>query len=149
MRVFLPGFGVHCTNGSPTKPEEQTHIGVWLIILHSALAPQEPGQGSRHFWFMHAKLVGHSLLLMHSGLQYGGEPINSGKQLHEGEFSDIWHWALGPHGDGWQTFIGSGWIGAKNFIQILKMNLFMGAQIFVIFFRLGGTLVQMYFVLKR
>lgn len=51
--------------------------------------------------------MGHSLLLMHSGLQYGGEPINSGRQLHEGEFPDIWHWVLGPHGDGWQTFIGS------------------------------------------
>lgn len=56
---------------------------------------------------------------MHSGLQYGGEPINSGRQLQEGEFPDIWHWALGPHGDGWQTFIGSG--GACAII-ILKIK---------------------------
>lgn len=89
-------------------------MGVWLTVLHLAFAPQEPTQGSLHFWFIQACWLGHSLLLTHSGLQFGGEPTKSGKQEQEGELPDIWHWALGPQGDGWQTFIGSGGSDATN-----------------------------------
>lgn len=55
---------------------------------------------------MQAKLKEHSLLLTHSGLQFGGELINPGKQEHEGDSPDILHCELGPHGDGRQGFIG-------------------------------------------
>jgi len=34
--------------------------------------------------FMHALLYGHSLFVIHSGLQFGGDPINSGKHEQEG-----------------------------------------------------------------
>lgn len=37
---------------------------------------------------------------MHSGLQLGGEPINVGKQEHDGEVPITLHWELGPQGDG-------------------------------------------------
>jgi len=37
---------------------------------------------------------------MHSGLQFGGEPIKSGKQEHEGDCPLTWHCELGPHGEG-------------------------------------------------
>lgn len=66
-----------------------------------------PGQGSLHFWFMHAKLFGHSLLLTHSGLQFGGTPTYCGKQEQDGEVPETLHWALGPHGEGLHGSIGT------------------------------------------
>lgn len=57
-------------------------------------------QGSWHFWFKQAWLEGHSLLLEHSGLQYGGEPVKFGKQVHDGIPDKSLHIEFGPHGDG-------------------------------------------------
>lgn len=53
---------------------------------------------------MQARLFGHSELLTHSGRQFGGVPMNSGKQEQDGELFISLHWALGPHGDGIQGF---------------------------------------------
>lgn len=53
---------------------------------------------------MHAKEIGHSLLLIHSGRQLGGNPINSGKQEQENEPPATLHIELGPQGDGSQGF---------------------------------------------
>lgn len=50
-------------------------MGVWLMTLHWALVPQEPGQGSVHFSRIQARLLAHSELMLHSGLQLGGLPI--------------------------------------------------------------------------
>lgn len=112
--------GKHCTNASPTKPIEQIHIGVWLTTRHSVLAPQDPGQGSLHFWLMQARLLTHSELLTHSGLQFGGEPMNSGRQEQEGESPTSLHCELGPQGEGWHGFTRTGGISAvKNSIGIL------------------------------
>lgn len=61
------------------------HMAVWLTTRHSVLDPQDPGQGSLHLLLIHAKLLAHSLLLIHSGLQLGGDPTNSGMQEQEGE----------------------------------------------------------------
>lgn len=102
----VPIWGEHCVNGSPTNPGKQTQLGVWLTTLHSALTPQTPGQGSVHFKFMHAKWLLHSLLLTHSGLQFGGAPKKSGKQEHDGDSPTTLHCAFGPHGEGWQGFVG-------------------------------------------
>lgn len=41
---------------------------------------------------------------MHSGRQFGGDPINWGKQEHDGWPPISWHWALNPQGDGTQGF---------------------------------------------
>lgn len=71
----LPCCTTHCVNGSPVKPAAHTHVGVWLTTRHSALAPQDPGQGSRHFRLIQARWLAHSLLLTHSGRQLGGEPV--------------------------------------------------------------------------
>ena len=99
---------MHWRNGSPVYPSLQKHMGVWLTTRHSAFAPQEPTQGSLHFWLMQASWLEHSGLLAHSGRQFGGDPMNSGRQEHEGASLKTWHWALGPHGDGWQGFVGIG-----------------------------------------
>lgn len=49
---------------------------------------------------MHALLLGHSLLIVHSGLQLGGDPINSFWQVHTAcEFTSR-HRLFGPQGDG-------------------------------------------------
>lgn len=57
---------------------------------------------------MHAKSLGHSLLLMHSGLHAGGLPTNSGKQVQTGAPLASLQSAFGPQGDGWQGFTGGG-----------------------------------------
>ena len=69
----------------------QIQFGVWLTTRHSALDPHVPGHGSLHFWLIQAKLSPHSLLLIHSGRQLGGEPLNSGKQEQEGDSPDTLH----------------------------------------------------------
>lgn len=51
---------------------------------------------------MQAKLEAHSLLPVHSGLQYGGEPEKLGIQEQEGESAISLHIELGPHGEGVQ-----------------------------------------------
>jgi len=63
---------------------------------------------------MHAIWLGHSLLLIHSGLQFGGVPMNSATQEHDGASLTTWHWALGPQGDGWHGFIGFGTSSASR-----------------------------------
>lgn len=46
---------------------------------------------------------------MHSGLQFGGDPTNSGKHEQEGVSPFTWHCEFGPHGDGTHGFpMGSG-----------------------------------------
>lgn len=65
-----------------------------------ALIPQEPGQGSRHFCFIQAKLLEQSSLIVHSGLQFGGLPSKLGKQEHDGIPRRFLHCEFGPHGDG-------------------------------------------------
>lgn len=98
-------IGLHWVNGSPVYVCMQVHIGVWLTTKQSVLLPQEPIQGSLHFWLIQANWLEHSPLLMHSGLQFGGVPINSGKHEQEGESLVILHSAFEPQGDGWQEFL--------------------------------------------
>lgn len=74
------------------------------MTLHCAPVPQEPGQGSLHFCLIQALLLEHSGLIEHSGLQFGGLPINVGKQEQEGDPPISLHSEFGPHGDGTQGF---------------------------------------------
>ena len=69
------GAGMQFVNGSPVNPGGQVQTGVWFITLHCAPAPQDPGHGSRHFSLRQAKLLAHSELITHSGLQFGGLPM--------------------------------------------------------------------------
>lgn len=75
-------------------------FGVWLTTRHSALIPQVPGQGSLHLLLMQARLEAHSLLDTHSGLQFGGDPIKSGRHEQDGDSPTARHSAFGPQGDG-------------------------------------------------
>lgn len=74
---ILHGGGIRpqCVVGSPSYPTTHVHTALWLITEHLAFTPQEPGQGSRHFSEIHAKLLGHSAFIEHSGRQFGDWPI--------------------------------------------------------------------------
>lgn len=90
------------------------------MTVHSAFVAHAPGQGSRHFWFTQARLLEHSLLVTHSGLQFGGTPTYAGKHEHDGVSPLTWHWALGPQGDGMHGLTGSGglWAGTRTLKKI-------------------------------
>lgn len=70
------------------------------MTLQIVLRPQLPGQGSWHFWLVHASFFGQSELITHSGLQVGGAPTNPLMQLHIACILFCRHWLFGPHGDG-------------------------------------------------
>lgn len=53
MKLFLPRE--HWENGSPVNPTGQVQIGLWFLVVHSALNPQVFGHGSVHFLFKQAK----------------------------------------------------------------------------------------------
>lgn len=77
--------------------------------MHTALGAHVPGHGSLHFILIHVRWYEHSLLLTHSGRQFGGEPMKLGAHEHDGEFPLTWHWEFGPQGDGKHGFCtGSG-----------------------------------------
>lgn len=136
----MQGVGLSCTelaikmlqlrNGSPVKPYWHKHMGVWLTTRHSALVPQDPGQGSLHFLLIHAIFDRHSVLLVHSGRQLGGAPRNSGKHLHNGLSPFSEHSELGPHGEGKHGFTLMGGVAARKkggnnyiFNNICKLSL--------------------------
>lgn len=62
--------------------------------------------------------MAHSPLLTHSGLQFGGDPVKSGRQEHDGLSLATWHAELGPHGEGSHGFEG-GVGGGAAAIQII------------------------------
>ena len=70
------------------------------MTAHLELIPQEFGHGSAHLLLMHAILVGHSELTVHSGLQNGGEPTNVGEHVQTACPFASRHWLFGPQGDG-------------------------------------------------
>lgn len=119
----LRGFSMHWVNGSPVWVGKHEHIGVWLITLHTALAPHDPMQGSLHLRLIHAKFWEHSLLLTHSNLQFGGRPIDSGKQEQVYWSFTTRHCAFWPHGDGSQGFLGVSAIGAINNSEVVTVHL--------------------------
>uniref|UniRef100_A0A1A9ZCR5 Uncharacterized protein n=1 Tax=Glossina pallidipes TaxID=7398 RepID=A0A1A9ZCR5_GLOPL len=69
--------------------------------------PHEPTQGSSHFCRIQALVEGHSGLMVHSGLQLGGVPMNECAQEQAGLSPTTLHSELGPHGEGIQGSIGS------------------------------------------
>lgn len=84
------------------NPGGQLHNGLWLITWHLAPNPQAPGQGSLHFWLLHASFWLQSEFAVHSGLHRGGEPINVDIQEHTAWLLISLHWLFGPHGEGLQ-----------------------------------------------
>lgn len=57
---------------------------------------------------MHAWLLTHSELIVHSGRQFGGLPINVAKQVHDGVPPMSRHSEFSPHGDGTQGLVYTG-----------------------------------------
>lgn len=68
---------------------------------------------------MHANLSAHSLLLIHSGLQFGGDPIYSGKHEQDGNSLITLQIAFCPQGDGRQgsTYDGTSSTILTNVLQ--------------------------------
>lgn len=77
---------------------------MWWTTWHSAFVPHKLGHGFVHFCCTQTWLAGHSELDMHSGLQFGGVPLYSGRHEQEDNSLTTWQRAYGPHGDGWQGF---------------------------------------------
>lgn len=98
----------HATKGSPVYSCGHKQLGVWLTTRHCASKPQAPTQGFLHLLFIQAIWFGHSLLLVHSGRQFGGVPINSEAHEQEGELCIDLHIELGPHGEGTHGFVCGG-----------------------------------------
>ncbi len=74
--------------------------------------PHKPAQGSSHLRLMQALSWGQSLLIKHSGLQFGGRPIMPGWQLHsQRPFLAYGITELGPQGLGSQGSTTTGSIG--------------------------------------
>lgn len=94
-------------NGSPSYPDGHEQTGTWLMTLHIALDPHEPRHGSTHFILIQALSLLQSVLITHSGLQFGGLPKNPKIQEHDGIPPISLHSAFSPQGDGKQGFMGS------------------------------------------
>lgn len=78
------------------------------MTSHRAPTPQVPAQGLAHLNLWHALFGGHSELTTHSGLQFGGDPVYSGRQEQTACPLILRHWLFGPHGDGLHGLTGSG-----------------------------------------
>lgn len=59
------GIGLHCVKAFPVKPSMQTQTEMCFVTRQIAFIPHDPGQGSAHFWLLHARLLGHSSLIVH------------------------------------------------------------------------------------
>lgn len=77
-------------------------MGLWLITSHLAFRPHVLAQGfaQRNLW--HALLEGHSALTVHSGLQFGGAPMNVSMHEQTAKPFATLHLLLAPQGDGMQ-----------------------------------------------
>lgn len=84
---------------------EQT--GLWLITLQFEFWPHGSGQGFEHLNCMHARLVGHSEFVTHSGLHPGGLPVYWGRHEQTAWWLITLHWLFGPHGEGMHGLIDS------------------------------------------
>lgn len=102
----ITGCWVQPTKGSPVKPILHWHTGECWTTLQLLFEPQEPWQGSLHFSLIQAKFPGHSVFIVHSGLQLGARPMNSGRQEHTALPFIFLHWEFGPHGDGKHASLG-------------------------------------------
>lgn len=114
---------IHLTNGSPLYPSSQLQIALWLTTWHLACKPQTPSHGFLQRWLMHDLSRAHSELTKHSGRQFGGAPIISGKQLHTAWLSSSRHWLFKPQGVGVQgVSIGVAWTEFVEDFSIRRPN---------------------------
>lgn len=115
-------MGKQFVNGSPVIPSGQIQIGVWLSTLQTAPVPHEPGHGSLHFSRIHAKLLGHSELIVHSGRQFGGCPRYPTWHEHDGDPPISLHCEYKPHGDGTHGLTGTAGRAGGNGAVKSKIN---------------------------
>lgn len=92
------------------------------MTIHSELKPQDPGQGSLHLSFMHARLAGQSDWITHSGRQFGGRPIYSFKQEHTGWLLISRHCENCPQGLGIHGWVGSLYSGVSKYKDTIRFG---------------------------
>lgn len=68
-------------------------------------------------------------MLIHSGLQFGGDPTNVGKQEHDGESPITLHCEFGPQGEGWQGFTGVVGSSTKKYAQSVMNNSYLSENL--------------------
>lgn len=100
------------------NPDWQVQIGLWLTTRQTEFCPHGFGHGSIHFWFRQAKFNGHSELILHSGLQSGGDPLKSGKQVHTACPLFSLQLLFGPQGDGVHGRVGVTVVNGTGFCII-------------------------------
>lgn len=86
-------------NGFPVPPGHE-QIGLCSVTSQTALVAHVPGQESRHFPSIQAKLLGHSELIKHFCIHFGGWPVYPSWQEHDGVPPIFSHWEYKPQGDG-------------------------------------------------
>lgn len=118
-------LGKHCSNGSPKYPFGHVHIGLCCITRHSAPSPQVPSHGFLHFWLMQASCWWHSLLVTHSGRQFGGWPMNPAWQEHVGRSPITLQMLWLPHGLGSHKLCGDSankWKKSEPLFKLLLIS---------------------------
>lgn len=78
--IFLLCSNWQTTKGSPVNPALHVHMGLWFMVWQRAFTPHVPEQGSLHLCFIQAWCCGQSVLITHSGLQAGGDPMDPSSQ---------------------------------------------------------------------
>lgn len=106
---------MHMVKGSPVKSPGQLQIGLWFTTKHCALIPHVPRHGSIHFWLLQAIFEGQSELIIHSGLQFGGESKYPEIQEQTACSFILLHWLFGPQGEGLHGSFSTGAIKSKKF----------------------------------
>lgn len=110
----------HLINGSPVNRSGHEQTGLWLTTTHLAWMPHVPGQGSLHFWLAQASFCRQSELRVHSGRQRGGDPRNSGAQLHTACPFSSRHMLFGPQGFGLHGLVTRGTMRWDNIVNIFS-----------------------------
>lgn len=79
--------------------------------------------GSTHLLLIQDLSKLHSLLVIHSGRQYGGFPTKPLKQVQDDVSPTSRHKAFGPHGDGMQGVFVGGFTSKKIIFYNLYKNI--------------------------
>ena len=104
--LITSGILLHCWKGSPLYPFGHLQTARWFLTEHLALSPHAPVQGSTQRCCEHACFLLHSLLIKHSGRQFGGAPMFPLVQEHIGRSPKALQTELGPHGLGTHGSLG-------------------------------------------
>lgn len=106
-------------NGSPVNPFKHVQRGEWFTTKHFALSPQADWHGLTHLFSTQALLLGHSVLIVHSGRHVGGVPKKLDLQEHTPWPFKTRQLLFGPQGEGSQGSVFGASVSARSISQPL------------------------------